>query len=349
MTKKKITINDVAETAGVSKATVSRYLNGRTDLMTEKTRDRIAHVIDLLNYHPSELARSLKSKKTRTIGVILTDIRSPFYSAVLSGIDEKLNEFGYSAVYVNSSDDPEKELANLQNLLSKDVDGILINTVSYRNEPLISETANRIPMVLIDREIENHSFSVVKVDNKKMVSLLFDHLEEEGFNRFAFFTGPWRNISTRIARREGFLEEVEKRFRYDATADVFSIGDDYPSYEEGLNTFLSTLKEGDIPCVIGSNSVSTFSAYHAIALKKLRVPEDIGIAGPEDWAWADDMSWPDVMGTPVTTMVFDSKEIGRRSAELMIEKIDDPNCHNREVIVPANLFVRESTKRKGDQ
>ncbi|MBQ1379742.1 MAG: LacI family DNA-binding transcriptional regulator, partial [Erysipelotrichaceae bacterium] len=180
MTKKKITINDVAEAAGVSKATVSRYLNGRTDLMTEKTRDRIAHVIDLLNYHPSELARSLKSKKTRTIGVILTDIRSPFYSAVLSGIDEKLSEYGYSAIYVNSSDDPEKELANLQNLLSKDVDGILINTVSYRNEALISETANRIPMVLIDREIENHSFSVVRIDNKKMVSLLFDHLEEEG-------------------------------------------------------------------------------------------------------------------------------------------------------------------------
>ncbi|MBQ4253201.1 MAG: LacI family DNA-binding transcriptional regulator, partial [Erysipelotrichaceae bacterium] len=74
----------------------------------------------------------------------------------------------------------------------------------------------------------------------------------------------------------------------------------------------------------------------------------IGIAGPEDWAWADDMSWPDVMGTPVTTMIFDSKEIGRKSAELMIEKIDDPNCKNREVFIPVNLFVRESTRRKGE-
>ena len=117
MSKKNITINDVAKAAGVSKATVSRYLNGHTELMTEKTRERIAGVIELLNYRPSEVARSLKSRKTRTIGVILSDIRSPFYAAVISGVEEKLLEHGYSAIFMNSNGNVETELRNVENLM----------------------------------------------------------------------------------------------------------------------------------------------------------------------------------------------------------------------------------------
>lgn len=348
MNKKNITINDVAKAAGVSKATVSRYLNGKTDLMSEKTRDRIAKVIELLNYHPSEIARSLKSRKTKLIGVVLADIRSPFYSAVIQGIEEKLFEYGYSAIFINSGKSEETELRNIQTLLARDVDGILINTVSYYNEELISMTAGRVPVALIDRHISNHSFSIVGIDNEMLFDQLFDHLTEQGFNRFAFFVGRWKKNATRITRRKCFLDNMQRRFGIDATNDVYAIHEDYPHYVDGMDAFISSLRPGDRPCVIGSNSDATFSAYQAIVERGLRIPEDIGIAGPEDWNWGSDMSWPDVMGTPLTTVTFDSVEIGRKAAELIMEKIEDPNSEIRDIKVPVKLYVRKSTIGKGE-
>ena len=247
MDKKSITINDVAKAAGVSKATVSRYLNGKTSLMTKETSDRIASVIELLNYRPSEVARSLKSRKTKTIGVILADIRSPFYAAVLSGIEEILLEHDYSAIFVNSGKSHEMELRNIEYFLSRNVDGILINTTSYNNEELIAMTASRIPIVLIDRYINNHTFSIVTIDCEMMFTQIFDHLEGEGYNRFAFFVGQWKSNSTRIRRRELFLKNMKERFGIDAENDVYAIHEDYPTYGEGVDAFISSLKPGDRP------------------------------------------------------------------------------------------------------
>lgn len=349
MSKKNITINDVAKAAGVSKATVSRYLNGKTDLMKSTTADRIANVINLLNYRPSEVARSLKSRKTHTVGVILSDIRSPFYAAVISGIEEKLLEYNYSAIFVNSGKSEENEIKNVRNLLSRDVDGILINTVSYYNEELIALTANRIPIVLIDRYINNHSFSVATIDNDLMFKNIFDHLEANGYNRFAFFVGQWKKNSTRIKRRAAFLKNVQERFGTDASNDVYAIKEDYPTYGEGIDAFLKSLKPGDKPCIIGSNSDATFSAYHALIERTIKIPDEIGIVGPEDWALGKDLSWPDMLATPVTTVVFDSVEEGRRSAELMIEKIENPDSKVREIKIPVYLCVRDSTKGTGER
>ena len=349
MSKKNITINDVAKAAGVSKATVSRYLNGRTELMTEKTRERIADVVELLNYRPSEVARSLKSRKTRTVGVILSEIRSPFYAAVISGIEEKLLEYDYSAIFVNSNGSEETELRNVENLISRGVDGILINTVSFNNEALISLTANRIPMVLVDRYIRNHRFPVAGIDNEMMFALLFDHLQAEGYNRFAYFTEQWDRNSTRITRRNCFLRNVKERFGADAEGDVYAIHQDYGSYGEGLDAFLSVLKPGDRPCVVGTNSDVTFSAYHAMMERGIRIPEEMGIAGPEDWAWGKEMSWPDMLATPVTTMAFDTVELGRISAELMVKRIEDPDGGTEDIKIPVELNIRNSTKGTGSR
>ena len=347
MDKKSITINDVAKAAGVSKATVSRYLNGKTSLMTKETSDRIASVIELLNYRPSEVARSLKSRKTKTIGVILADIRSPFYAAVLSGIEEILLEHDYSAIFVNSGKSHEMELRNIEYFLSRNVDGILINTTSYNNEELIAMTASRIPIVLIDRYINNHTFSIVTIDCEMMFTQIFDHLEGEGYNRFAFFVGQWKSNSTRIRRRELFLNNMKERFGIDAENDVYAIHEDYPTYGEGVDAFISSLKPGDRPCIIGSNSDATFSIYHALIEKGIKIPEEVGITGPEDWSLGRDMAWPDVMATPLTTVIFDSVEIGRKAAELMIERIEHPENTLKEIKMPVELYVRESTKGTG--
>ena len=347
MSKNNITINDVAKAAGVSKATVSRYLNGKTKLMTKETSERIENVIELLNYRPSEVARSLKSRKTKTIGVILADIRSPFYAALLSGIEEKLIERDYSAIFVNSGKSHDTELKNVTSFLSRNVDGILINTTSFNNEELIAMTANRIPMVLIDRYINNHNFSVVTIDNEKMFDLIFDHLQSQGYNRFAFIVGQWKSNSTRIKRRNLFLKNMKERFGVDAENDVYAIHTDFPTYGDGVDAFLTSLKAGDRPCIIGSNSDATFSVYHALIERGIKIPEQVGIIGPEDWSLGRDMAWPDVMATPLTTIAFDSVGIGRKAAELIIERIEHPENELKEIKMPVELYIRESTKGTG--
>ena len=347
MTKKNITIYDVASAAGVSKTTVSRYLNGRTDLMSEKTRARIEKVINLLDYHPSELARSLKSKRTHTIGVIVSEIRSPFFSAVISGVEEILFENGYSAIFMDCGNDKEKEERYIKETLSRDVEGIIINTTSNVNDYLVSLDIQKVPIVLCDRYVANHKLDIVTIDNEKLTYDIFDHLLEQGFNRFAFFTEPWKENSSRLNRRKFFLKVIKEKLGYDASRDVYTIGTDYKDCDEALNTFAKTFGANDVPVIIGVNSVTTFEVYLAIQRKNLKIPQDIGICGPDDWNWENYMSWPDITSTPVTTINFNSKLLGRKCAELLLERINIPTKEMEEIKIPAELKIRESTIRKG--
>ena len=132
--KKKVTIQDIADAVGYSKTTVSRYINGQTNMMSAETANRIKNVIELLDYHPSELARSLKTKKTYTVGVIVSDIASPFSSAVVAGTGEILEKNGYVPLFINCHEDPEKEKIAISTLVSKGVDGLIVNTTSPYND-----------------------------------------------------------------------------------------------------------------------------------------------------------------------------------------------------------------------
>lgn len=346
MTKKNITISDVASAAGVSKTTVSRYLNNRTDLMSEKTRVRIEKVISLLDYHPSELARSLKSKKTKTIGVLVPELRSPFYTSAISGIEEVLKKNGYSMIIMECENQLENEQNNIKEMLSRDVDGLIIDTVSFDNEYLVSLDIQKFPIVLLDRYVKNHKMDIAYIDNEGIMLDLFDHFVEQGFNRFALFTQPWKEISTRRERREYFLKTIKKRFGYDASRDIYTIGTDYKTFDEALDAFCKTFGANDVPVIIGVNSVTTFSTYYAILKKNLKMPDDIGICGPDDWSWNANMAWPEVTSTPLTTNTFDTEYLGRKAAEILLEKINNPEKEIENFKLKTNLMVRESTRRK---
>ena len=344
--KKNITISDVASAAGVSKTTVSRYLNNRTDLMSEKTKNRIEKMIELLDYHPSELARSLKSKKTKTIGVVVPELRSPFYTSAISGIEDVLKKNGYSIVIMECENKLENEQSNIKEMLSRDVDGLIVDTVSNDNEYLVSLDIQKFPIVLLDRYIKNHKMDIACIDNEAMMIDLFDHFEKEGFNRFALFTQPWKEISARYERRKYFLKTIKKRYGYDASKDIYTVGIDYASFDEALDAFVETFKENDVPVIIGVNSVSTFSSFHAILKKDLKIPSDIGICGPDDWSWDANMAWPEITSTTITTNTFDTEYLGKKCAELLLEKINNPEKEIENFKLKTNLIIRESTTRK---
>lgn len=344
--KNKITITDVASAAGVSKTTVSRYLNNRNDLMSEKTRARIEKVIKLLDYRPSELARSLKSKRTHTIGVLISDIYSPFFSAVITGVQEEAAKKGYTVFFMNSENNIDIENNNISELLSRDIEGLIINTSKKDNDYIASLDINKVPIVLCDRYITNHSLDIVTIDNEMMYNVLFDHLVEQGYNRFGLFIEPWEQNSTRQSRRDNFIRIIKKRFGYDATRDVYTIGTDYKTYEDALKSFSVTFGLQDVPVAIGGNTIATFSIYQAIKKSKYDIPKDIGVCGPDDWNWNNDMSWSEIASAPITTLEFDAKELGKKCTEILINKIHNIDKKAEEIKLPVNIKVRNSTIRK---
>lgn len=212
MTQKKVTITDIAKASGVSKTTISRYLNGRFDLMSPETRRRIESVIDVSGYQPSTIARSLKNKRSLLLGIVVSDQSSPFSTAVLLGVGDALRNTEYVPVFVNCDDDPAKERYQISFLLSRGVDGLIVNTTSYENPFLVNLEARGVPVVLCDRYIKGHTFDIVTTDHDSTIRQLLAHLKEQGYGLPALFSQRWDNNSVRLQRRQAFAAGAEALF-----------------------------------------------------------------------------------------------------------------------------------------
>lgn len=344
---KKVTITDIAAAAGVSKTTVSRYINGREDLMSEKTRQRIKAVIKMSNYRPSATARSLKSQRSKQIGVIISDLSSPFSTAMMLGIGNYLEQKGYTPIFANCNDSKLREEEFVSSLIAKDVEGLIVNTTSSENLFLISYACRGIPIVLCDRQIKNYKFDIVTGEYIKDMYSFVTHLKEQGYTRPAFFTQKWMHNSSRYLRRQGFIEAVEELYGYDPKDDIYLISThDKESTPKAFANFMGKIKPGEIPAIIGVNSITTMYVLSEIKKQKLAMPSDIGLCGPEDWDWGNLMNWPNLVEPNITTIYIPAKELGEKSAEMLLKRIENRELAPQEILLPSELIVRESTKLK---
>ena len=180
-------IKDIAAEAGVSPATVSRYLNNRPGQMTEETRARIAEVIERTGYRPRAAARNLRSSRTNLIGVILADIANPFSSAMLEGLSASAAARGCSLMTAISGNDPAKEAESLTRLIDAGVDGLVVNTCGG-NDEAIAAAAGRLPVVLLDRDVADGGVDLVTSNNRELVAGLVDELAAAGSERLCLLT-----------------------------------------------------------------------------------------------------------------------------------------------------------------
>ena len=180
-------IKDIAAEAGVSPATVSRYLNNRPGQMTEETRARIAAVIERTGYRPRAAARNLRSSRTNLIGVILADIANPFSSAMLEGLSVSAAARGCSLMTAISGNDPAKEAESLTRLIDAGVDGLVVNTCGG-NDEAIAAAAGRLPVVLLDRDVADGGVDLVTSNNRELVAGLVDELAAVGSERLCLLT-----------------------------------------------------------------------------------------------------------------------------------------------------------------
>lgn len=337
---KKTTIADIAKLAGVSKTTVSRYINGHSEFMSSETAERLEQIIRETEYIPSNLARSLKNKKTRMIGVIIASLSSPFSAAVMMGIGNVLEKNGYTPLFVNADDRPEVEIRFLHSLIEKNVDGLIVNATRTTCPELIHAARLGMPIVLCDREVQNHTFDIVMSENRNMVFQAIAHLKEQGYNRVALFSQNWEHSSTRQKRLLFYQEALQYHFNQINTPDIYLVED---SAMNPLEQYLSSLGHSDIPAILCSNSETTLLTNYAIQMKGLSMPQEIGLCGADDWeAW---MSWPEILRTSITTMDIQARQIAEQAATLLLEKLEHKSDETRQIVVPGGLTVRDSSRR----
>ncbi len=334
-----VTINDVARAAGISKSTVSQYLNGRFEFMSYETRQRIANVIAEMEYRPNALARSLKQKKTHTVAAVVSSILNPFMTNTIRGAEDYCKENGFNLILCNADDDPKQELAYIQTLASKQIDGIMISTTGLNNAALQALNLSGTPVVLFSRHVPEIGVDTVSVDNRLGIDLGIRHLMAHGHRRIAFFVLPHSEspVTPRRDRAQAYCDLIREyrlpcrpEWLLETTNDeanlavkideLFNAGTDRPS------------------ALFGANDLMTMSLVRVLANKGLRIPQDMAVLGFDDWEWAP------YLQTPITVVSQPSYVMGRRAMERLIMRIRGNSAEMLPVLehYDPELIVRQS-------
>ncbi|AEF18152.1 transcriptional regulator, LacI family [Thermoanaerobacterium xylanolyticum LX-11] len=333
----KITIDYVAKKAGVSKTTISRFLNGRFEYMSDATRENIKKVIEELNYRPNNLARSLKLNRSNLIGVLVSDIGNHFSSILVKGIEKVLKEKGYNLIIASTDNNATKEREYILSLLDNNVDGLVINTAGGNDEFLIGLSKKGLPVVLADRSIKDTVFDTVVVNNYEVTSELILHLIKNGYERIGFFTERIGDISTRTERKQAFTD-VSKKYGIDNNNLIFEVDDDLNKIEENIVLMMRDYKKCRT-ALFAVNGVVLLNVLQVVNKMNLKVPDDVAVCGYDDWGWAS------LIPPGITTISQPTYEVGVESAKMLINRISrGDEIEPKKVVLKAELVIRGSTR-----
>lgn len=334
------TIADVAGTAGVSKATVSRYFNHRERLLSPGTATRIEAAIAALGYAPNPMARALSHGRSGLIGLIVADVANPYSIAVLCGVEKACQAAGYLVVLFNLGNDAAREAHAIDLLASYPVEGFILNTFGLdqqHNHP--ATTLHGKPAVLVDRRHAETAFDFVSLDNRAAVRQACEHLIGNGWRELLYVTEARRGVSSRRERSTAF-RSFAARHAGDAAGQVFECEDDEP---EQLDAALIALKQRARsarcgPAVLAGNAVITLRVAAALARLGWRPGEQIGFVG------FDDPPWAPLIGPGLTSIAQPTDAIGEAAATLLIERLRGEKGAPRQLLLAGELVVRGSSR-----
>ncbi len=333
----RVSIKDIAQAAGVSHSTVSRAL-GDSPLVKTETKARIQRLAQEMGYSPDAIARSLVTRQTRTVGVVVTTITDPFVAEVVQGIEDTALENDYSIILASSAAEPEREVAAVEMLRAKRVDSVIVT--SSRVGALYLEHLERIgvPVVLVNNHNEQsgrYTFSV-SVDNQHGGHLATRHLIERGHQRIAYVSGT-SDQSDSADRLAGYRQALEENsIHFDPVLVVLGNG-----RLNGGERALRSLTTLDSPptAVFCYNDMTAIGLLGAARQAGLSVPEDLAVVG------FDDIPLASYVNPPLTTIVQPQRDMGRQamSMALTLMAADDSSPPLSDVVVKGRLIVRETT------
>jgi LacI family repressor for deo operon, udp, cdd, tsx, nupC, and nupG len=325
------TIYDVARLAGVSTATVSRALND-TGQIAPGTRAAIDAAVEQLGYRPNTIARSLVTKSTQTIALLLPDITNPFYAALVAGIQKQALEAGHTMLLCTTEGDPEREEQYLNLLRAKQVDGALVDGLRLPPDRIARFVRDGFPIVCLDRDVDSTSVPLVQVDNRLGARLATEHLLSLGHLRIAHVSGaPELRISEE--RVEGYRDALRAA---GLTPDPGLVRPGYFSEEGGYEATRNLMNRG-YSALFAANDLSAVGAIAALAEQGYRVPDDISVVG------FDDLRLAAFTTPPLTTVHQPAAEIAERATKLLIDLTRGKRIAKQLHVLAPELVVRAST------
>ncbi|EOL8967619.1 ribose operon transcriptional repressor RbsR [Cronobacter dublinensis] len=327
------TMKDVARLAGVSTSTVSHVIN-KDRFVSDAIRVRVEDAIRTLNYAPSALARSLKLNQTRTIGMLITASSNPFYSELVRGVERSCFERGYSLVLCNTEGDEQRMNRNLETLLQKRVDGLLLLcTETHQPSPAIMTRYPAIPTVMMDWSPFDGDSDVIQDNSLLGGDIATRHLIEKGFTRIACVTGPLDKTPARL-RLEGYRAAMQRAGL--PVPEGYEVIGDF-EFGGGLRAMQSLLALPEPPqAVFMGNDAMAFGAYQALYHAGLRIPQDIALVG------YDDIELARYMTPPLTTIHQPKDELGELAIDVLIHRMAQPELQQQRLQLTPVLMERGS-------
>jgi len=332
-----VTLQDIANDLRVSVVTVSKVLRNQGPI-SAATRKRVLQRAKALGYQTNWTARSLATGRTYTIGLLLPDFTHPFFAEIAKAVAEAIRPHDYHLIISYFEEDPELERNEANSLVARQVDGLIIASAqSPGNRDLFENIRKRkIPFVLIDRPIAGVQASFVGVNHEEIGKLATSHLVAQGCRRIAHLRGPALGIAA--ARLAGYRRTLEKHKLTVPSGYVVEAG-----YEDstGYKAMQKLLRKNPIPDgVFCYNDPVAIGAMNAILDAGLSIPRDIAVVG------AGNVHYSDVLTVPLTTIDQETRQIGRRSAELLLEQIASKNTvRPKKIWIAPKLVVRKSSQR----
>jgi len=330
-----VTMQDIAKSLNVSVVTVSKVLRNKGKI-SAATRKRVLRRAKELNYQTNWIARSLVTRRTYTIGVLLPDFTHPFFAEIAKAIADTVRPHGYHVIISYFEEDPELERNEVNSLIARQVDGLIVASAHSCPELFHEIQKREVPLVLIDRPIARLRVSYVGSDNEAIGNLATKHLIGRGCRRIAHLRGPELGIAD--ARLAGYRQALKKHGM--AVSGRYIVGARYLD-SSGYSAMRELLQVSPRPDgVFCYNDPVAIGAIKAIRDAGLRVPEDIAVVG------AGNVHYSDVLAVPLTAVDQGTEEIGKRAAELLLGQIGEKRkARIKRVLIAPRLVPRQSTQR----
>jgi LacI family transcriptional regulator len=333
-----ITIKDIARELGVSVSTVSRALKDHPDI-SPQTKQLVRDLVDKMKYKPNAVALSLRNRRTNIIGVIVPEIVHHFFSSVISGIDEVAVAAGYNVMFFQSNESYEREIMNIQSIISSRADGVLISLAKSTKKfgHIRQLLEDNIPVVFFDRACDEIETDKVIVDDFEGAFNAVDYLVKTGCRRIAHFAGP-QHLQISYLRKRGYISALEK--------NGIKVDDDLivpcDTFEDSLEVTRIIMSKSLSPDAIFTvNDMTAVGALNTVKSMGFKVPRDVSIVGFTDGLVSA------ITDPLLTTVSQHGFEIGRKATEILIKRINE-ECESAKPlteVVKTELVVRDSTRK----
>jgi len=337
-------IIDIAKTAKVAISTVSNVINDK-DLVTEKTRKKVLKAIDKLGYKPNIIARSLRTKKTRTIGSIVYDISNPFVAQIVRGMEEVAKNRGYIMVLGCTFNEKSEEKRQVDVLINQFIDGLVIVSGQDNADIYSKVKKKKIPIVFIDREISATDFASVIINNIEAASSAVDYLFSLGHREIGYISYPLENQTIVRNRYNGYLKGLLKNGlvfnpNYVVIDKIFIEQElEGRDMEATYNIMKKFISEKKLPTAfIAISDIMAYGLMKALKDSGKKIPDDVSVIG------FDNIIFDDYVTPTLTTIKQPKKLMGTTAMGLLLDIIEGKTVENKNIVLPSKLIERESTR-----